>query len=197
VTSVGVSIFRSFGRCAWVLACVLTALQSSDAPQALNETFDIARREVENNRDPVAALRASAIKVLNEGAGDLARAFTALESEFSNDGIFARAIRRTIGAARRGFELRRNDPFFEFESIKKFGDHSGSLKDLIVQIPSCAVLQIRPGAANAIGRDILKRNKRRLTRVRSFIIAHSGLVKKEGPLEGKSGGIYLTPTLLV
>jgi hypothetical protein len=138
-----------------VLACVLAALQSSDAPQALKEILEIARQAVQSGHDPVTALRQSTLHALNQGADQLEQVFGALEAEFSNDGVLARAIRRIISAARQGFELRRVDPFFELRIIENIGSRSWSLKNVIRQIPSCAVLQIRPDDENHIGRDIL------------------------------------------
>lgn len=138
-----------------ILVCILTALQSSDAPQALKAVFEIADLALRNGNDPVPTLRQIAINNMHQCAAQLDQAFATLEKEFSNDGVLARAIRRVIGAARRGFELRRADPIFEFRTIERIRSSSGSLADVIRSIPSCAILQIRYGGEDQIGRDIL------------------------------------------
>jgi hypothetical protein len=141
---------------AGIIACVLTALQSSDAPEALSDVFGIASQALQDERDPVDVLREKGKEALNQGSSKLEEAFSALEEEFANDGVLARAIRQIIGTARRAFEHRRIDSFFELQIVEDMKLRPESpLRDAIRYYAPCAVLQMRDGPDDELGRDLL------------------------------------------
>src|ERR1035437_4632299 len=100
-----------------LLACVLAALQSSDAPAAFPEILGTARGAVARGNDPVTVLRESVEASLKQEAATLEAQFQALESEFNGNGIMAVAMRQITAAARAAFEMRKKDPFFELGMI--------------------------------------------------------------------------------
>ena len=139
-----------------IIACVLAALQSSDAPQALSDVFGIASQAVQDGRDPVEVLREKAKDALNQCASKLENAFGELETEFKNDGILARSIRQVIDTARRAFKHRRIEPFFELNIVEDIKRRPESpLRDAIRHYAPCAALQIRYGHDDDLERDIL------------------------------------------
>jgi hypothetical protein len=138
------------------VACVLAALQSSDAPKALSDVFGIASEALRDGRDPVDVLREKAKEALNQGSSKLEKAFNALEEEFANDGVLAKGIRRIVDTARRAFRHRRIDPFFELQIVEGLKLRPESLlRDAIRHYAPCAVLQERDGPDDEIGRDFL------------------------------------------
>jgi hypothetical protein len=139
-----------------IIACVLTALQSSDAPKALSDVFGIASQALRDERDPADVLREKAKEALNQGSSKLEEALGKLEQEFENDGVLARAIRQIVETARRAFKHRRIDPFFELQILEdmKLREES-TLRDAIRHYAPCAVLQMRDGSEDELGRDLL------------------------------------------
>lgn len=138
-----------------VLACILAALQSSDAPSAFPDVLFIAKAAAQDGHDPVEVIRERAKGVMDQDAPRLESAFASLESEFGGNGLMAVAIRRIVDAARAGFAARRQDPFFELEMIKVLGTREQSINDVLRRIPSCAVLQRNNGPTDKLGRDYL------------------------------------------
>lgn len=138
-----------------VLACILTALQSSDAPAALLDVLAIARAAADDGRDPVTVLRESAKDAIAKSELVLEGAFASLNGEFNGNGVMAIAIRGIVDAARAGFAARRQDPFFELEMIRGLGTGEQSINDVLLRMPSCAVLQRNSGAADELGKDYL------------------------------------------
>jgi hypothetical protein len=137
-----------------LLACVLSALQSSDAPAAFPETLKIASDAVLQGNDPVAELRKSVGAALKQGAGTLEAQFQALETEFNGNGIMAVAMRQIIAAARAAFQMREKDPFFELAMIADIAS-GASVQHILQRIPSCALKQEEAGAFDQLQRDVL------------------------------------------
>jgi hypothetical protein len=90
-----------------LLACVLAALQSSDAPAAFPETLEIAQGAVAQGNDPVTVLRNSVEAALKRDAATLEAQFQGFEKEFNGNGIMAVAMRQIIATARTAFEMRK------------------------------------------------------------------------------------------
>jgi hypothetical protein len=141
---------------AGVIACVLTALQSSDAPNALSDLFGVATQALRDGREPIDVLREKAKEALKQGSSKLEKEFCALEKEFSNGGVLARAIRQIVETARRAFEHRRRDPFFELQILRDMKlQPESSLRDAIRYYAPCAVLEVHDGPDDQLGRDLL------------------------------------------
>lgn len=138
-----------------VLACVLAALQSSDAVDGLLQVLSIAAGAIEEGRDPVDALRRCAEMVIERNSGTLEMLLASLEREFNGNGVMARAIRNIIGAALLALAARAKDPFFELAIVADLGSRAKSIEDILRSIPSCAVLQKNPGSVDYIQRDFL------------------------------------------
>jgi hypothetical protein len=155
------------------IACVLAALQSSDAPKALSEVLGIASQALQDGRNPVDQLREVVKETLNQGASKLEGALSSLEEEFANEGILARAIRQIVDTARLAFKHRLKDPFFELQIVEDLKLRPESpLRDAIRHYAPCAVLQERDGPDDEIGRDLLL----------SFLVVHDdhGLDPEDG-----------------
>jgi hypothetical protein len=138
-----------------ILACMLTALQSSDAPDGLVQVLAIARAAIKDESDPVTVLRAEASRVLETNSGRIKAALASLDAEFHGQGVMAGAIRKIIGAANTGFEARLTNPFFELEMVKNLASSAESITDVLRHIPSCAVLQKNAGPDDKVCRDFL------------------------------------------
>jgi len=99
------------------LACILAALQSSDAPGGFGDLLSLAQK---NGLQPSAAaafFRRQAECAIAQNKAALDAQLTAIESQFANDGAMAKAIRHIVNAARKGFSERERDPFFELDMI--------------------------------------------------------------------------------
>jgi len=138
-----------------IIACVLAALQSSDAPEALEMMFGIAAEALRHSQDPMTVLRQKTVDSLNQGRAELDSAFTALDSEFGGSNILARSVRQIVATARRLFEERCTDPFFEFQIIEDMKTDTESFVNAIKRFAPCAVLQKRFGDDDDLERDIL------------------------------------------
>jgi hypothetical protein len=138
-----------------VLACILAALQSSDAPSEFPEVLAIAKAAAQDGADPVAVLRERAKVAIGQNEPCLERVFATLEGEFDGDGLMAVATRQIVDAARAGFVARRQDPFFELEMIQSLAAGRRKITDVLRSMPSCAVLQRNSGVADKLGRDYL------------------------------------------
>lgn len=137
-----------------LLACVLAALQSSDAPAAFPEILKIASEAATQGDDPVAVLRKSVGAALKQDAGTLEAQFHALEMEFNGNGIMAVAIRQIVAAARAAFQMREKDPFFELAMIADVTS-GASVQHILQRIQSCALKQEEAGAFDQLQRDVL------------------------------------------
>ncbi len=138
-----------------IIACILAALQSSDAPEALEKLFVIAAEALRCGQNPSDVIREKVKDALNQSQSKLDEAFSRLDMEFANDGIFATAVRQIVAAARRAFELRRVDPFFELQIIQDARANKGSFEHIIQRFVPCAVLQMLAGHDEDIERDVL------------------------------------------
>lgn len=138
-----------------VLACILASLQSSDAPAAFVEVLGIAGEALSDRKDPVAVLRERARAVAVQNEEQLERTFASLEAEFNGNGVMATAVRRIVGAARTSCAARRDDPFFEVDTIRILGSGNETVDQVLQRMPSCAIMQHNYGSFDAIGRDYL------------------------------------------
>lgn len=100
-----------------VLACILAALQSSDAPGGFAELLSAAQQAGLQPPDAPAHFRTQAECAIAQNKAALEAQLSALESEFANDGVMAKAIRHIIRRARRGLAERERDQFFELGMI--------------------------------------------------------------------------------
>lgn len=138
-----------------VLACVLAALQSSDATSALAEVLEICRNAVVDGRGVVGVIRSCTKNALAESLPKMEKEFAKLEKQFDGNGIMAVAIRRIVKVARRGLELRAESPFFELDWIDEIANGNASLDDVMKRMPCCAVLQENGGSKDLLQRDTL------------------------------------------
>lgn len=138
-----------------VLVCLLTALQSSDAPSAFVELLTHAQEAVKEGNKLSDILRNHANNAISQNKDSLLNQFETLEREFKGNGVMAIAIRQIINSAKLGFSLRNKDPFFELKMIERLKDNKESIKDILNELPSCAVLQRNPGSEEKLGRDHL------------------------------------------
>ncbi len=138
-----------------IITCILAALQSSDAPKALEEVFVIAAEAHRGGQDPSVVLRQKVKDSLKQCQSELDEVFRGLEKEFASDGIVATAVRQIVATARRAFEHRRADPFFELQMIDDRKNNAVSFEDTIRRFAPCAVLQKREGHEDDIERDVL------------------------------------------
>ena len=125
-----------------VLACVIAALQSSDATLALTGLLAICRQALADGRGAVDVIRSCTKSALAESLPRMETQFAKLEEEFSGDGIMAAAIRRIVEVARGALALRKDNPFFELDWIEEIAVGNMSLNDVMERMPSCAVLQV-------------------------------------------------------
>lgn len=138
-----------------VLVCLLSALQSSDAPSAFVELLTIAEKAVKEGSDLSEVLRNHTKNAISQNEASLLNQLAKLKKEFNGNGVMAIAVRQIINSAKLGFSLRNKDPFFELTMIEKLRDSKESIKDILNELPSCAVLQRNPGLEDEIGRDHL------------------------------------------
>lgn len=138
-----------------VVACVLAALQSADAPGALKEVLELARDTRATAGGPIPVLRNAVLAQMRANASTVEAMLQNLEREFDGTGIMAGAVRRIVTTARECLRRRMCNPFFEFEIIREVAGQKKSIADVIGTLPVCAVLQANPGDKNAVGRDML------------------------------------------
>jgi hypothetical protein len=120
-----------------IAACILAALQSSDEIDAVFEAARQARAAGRSVFDALAAMVRQSLKVCKQ---DLNTWFDDLEQKFGGNGIFAVGIRYVIATARRAFERRIEDPFFEFLIIESVVDGTEAFRRAIRLTAPCAVL---------------------------------------------------------
>jgi hypothetical protein len=138
-----------------VLCCVLSALQSSDAPDALDQILIIIKQAIQARQNPMDLLRQTTVNALQQSLPRLEAEFQKLEAEFNGSGVLAVSIRRIIATAREAVKLRLVDPFFELKLIDDTKGRPDSFRDAISHIAPCAVLQGRVGPDDDIERDLL------------------------------------------
>ncbi|MFQ1700475.1 hypothetical protein ACJ5NV_07750 [Loktanella agnita] len=138
-----------------VLAFILAALQSSDAPGGFAELLSAAQHVELDPDDAPAYLRAQAECAIAQNKAGLEAQLSALEAEFANEGAMAKAVLHVISIARQSFAERERDPFFELEMIAAFRDETQNPVQVLSQLLPCAVLQQNPGPADQVQRDFL------------------------------------------
>ena len=138
-----------------VLACILSALQSSDATSAITEVLAVFTKAVSDDENAAEAVGSCTTMALQQNLPKLDRVLVELEEEFGGEGIMAMAIQRIVKAARRALELRAERPFFELDWIKEVGNGNMCLNDIMKRIPSCGVLQVNHGSQDKLKRDFL------------------------------------------
>jgi hypothetical protein len=138
-----------------VLACALTALQSSDAPEALLHALGIAGRASHDGKDPLLELREHAFANLVSCRSQLDLQLQKLDQEFNGTNTFAISVRSVIGAARKMLNRRTTDPFFEFDLVLRVAAAPNGFVEILRDIVPCAVLQQRPGDGEDLQRDFL------------------------------------------
>lgn len=137
-----------------IICCVLSALQSTDAPDAFFQLLGIAKTGMDQG-DPVGALRRATVAVLNQNQAQTESVFARLEGEFSGNGIFASTIRQIVGTARAALQRRIVDPYFELILIEEMKTTPDAFQNAIRKLAPCATLQQRPGADDDVLRDAL------------------------------------------
>jgi hypothetical protein len=137
-----------------IICCVLSALQSTDAPDAFLQLLDIAKTGVAQG-DPVGALRRATVEALHQNQAQIESVFARLENEFNGSGIFASTMQQVVGTARAALQRRLVDPFFEFTLIEEMKTTPDAFANAIERIAPCASLQQRPGGDDDVMRDLL------------------------------------------
>lgn len=94
-----------------IVCYVLSALQSTDAPDAFLRLLRIAKAGLARG-DAVGALCRATVAALNQNQVRIENVFSKLESEFDGRGILASTIRQVVGTARAALQRRIVDPFF-------------------------------------------------------------------------------------
>jgi hypothetical protein len=136
-----------------IICCVLSALQSTDAPDAFLHLLSIAKMGMAQG-DAAGPLRNDTVRVLNQGHAQMESVFANLENEFNGSGIFASTIRQIVGTARAALQRRIADPFFELTLTEEMKRTPAVFADAIRGIAPCASLQQRPGGDDDVSRDI-------------------------------------------
>jgi hypothetical protein len=113
------------------------------------------RTAQERNESVVDALDAMVRRSLSGHESELNDVFTKLEREFSGSGILAQAIRQVTRVARHAFARRLAEPFFEFGIIESAKQGTEAFRRTIRETAPCAVLQVRSGPQDQLGRDLM------------------------------------------
>lgn len=134
------------------LACILAALQSSNAPEAF---YQLLTHPANGRPMDIEALRTKAANAIAQHKPILDKTLRDFETEFSNDGAMAKAMRQIVKASREGFARRDQDPFFELAVVESIRTKQKTPEQVLADLLPCAVMQTNPGSLEDIKRDFL------------------------------------------
>lgn len=138
-----------------VIKFVLSALQDSDPPGNLWRLLEQVRLAVRSGECPENVLLTLTKKSLEVSKSWVMESITTIKSIFPNDEPMARAVISTSETISNNLELRRNNPYFEFDIIEQVKKSPQSLSDAIEKYGCCTVIQQRTGADDTVARDLM------------------------------------------
>lgn len=136
-----------------VLSCILAALQNSDAPSGFAQLLSAAQQSNLVPNDASSFFRERGNYAIAQNREILDAQLSALEEEFANEGVMAKAVCHTISVARQSFAKRERDPFFELEMISALQNGTLRSDQMFTEILPCAVLQKNRGDEDKVQRD--------------------------------------------
>jgi hypothetical protein len=138
-----------------VTLCALGALQWSDAPGELLSMLAHGQQAHVDGASPTRALLDKALSLLSATAKWREKTLADLEARFPVDDSLSRAVKQTVANFRMNFAARAQNPFFEWELVHEVAQDPSRMDDVIRRHGACAVIQRRPGDADAIDRDLM------------------------------------------